>query len=509
MESIEITPCEEYKRYIKRYRRVRDLVDGEAKLKEVDLRCFSEDYANYSDNDYYRVNYLRAINPVDKGNYNTKRNIEYIKGARLYNATVKTLSGLLGMLFRVPPMLPELPSDLEYLIENINGSGLSMHQQIQSVASDVTQIGRDGLLVDMPRNDEGKEITKLDVNNGFRAGIYEYKAESIIDYHEAVINGVKKLVLLVLSEDVESYKDTLRISRELSQQIKVFRLTDEGVTIQTFTKGEKGLKKGDEMPVLAANNQKLDRIPFFFIGSKNNQPCADPLPLEPIADINVGHYQESANLASSSFQLSACQPVISDDNYQRASRDPNNDDIVELGEDSVILLGSDGSFSLVSPPENTMSKAIQKDYEEQMIALGAQLITNSGGVETAEAARIKRASDVSDLELIARNVGDAYTKAIEVVCLMMGVQYNDEWTVSLNTNFFESKLTPQEQAEVVRTWQAGAISKSVLDDKLQSGGVIGEAVDLEEMNQVISEEVISLGFDDDEDDEGAEDDSNV
>ena len=48
----------------------------------------------------------------------------------------------------------------------------------------------------MPRNDDGIQITKLDVSNGFRASIQEYKAESIIDWHESIVNNVKVLDLL-------------------------------------------------------------------------------------------------------------------------------------------------------------------------------------------------------------------------------------------------------------------------------------------------------------------------
>jgi hypothetical protein len=130
-----------------------------------------------------------------------------------------------------------------------------------------------------------------------------------------------------------------------------------------------------------------------------------------------------------------------------------------------------------------------------MIALGAQLITQGGGVETAEAARIKRASDVSDLEVIARNVSTGYTDSFERVARFMGVDLSEPLPYLLNTKFFETTTTPQQLAELVKTWQAGAVSKEVLDANLVAGGVIGSSVDLDEMNKNIADEEPMIDLD--------------
>lgn len=498
MAALTITPNNQYTEYMKRWARVRAINNGEAKLKEYDLANIGGGYNKTST--AVKVSFLRLINPSDTSSYNRTRNQNYINGARLYNATVKTLSGLLGMLYRKPPTASELPDSINYILDNVDGSGLSMEQQSRSVSSDVTAIGRDGLLVDMPRNEEGKQITQADVANGFRASIQEYKAESIIDWHETVRNNVKVLDLVVLCETIEQYTDEMRIEREEKTQFKVYRLSEDNkVTVQIFVESSEsgsGLEQTDQIEVVDSNNMALTAIPFVFVGSKNNQPSVDGLPLESVSDINIGHYQESANLASSSFQLSACQPVISDDNYARYAQDKTKKgESVELGEDSMIILGSQGKYALVSPPENNMSKAIQKDYEEQMIALGAQLITTGGGVETAEAARIKHASDVSDLEVISNNISNAYAKCLEWVCLFMGVEY-DDYFFKLNNEFFDMKLTADDAVKLVSVWQGGAISKAVLDENLVKGKVISAEEDLEAMNDLIQEEQGgSVGFD--------------
>ena len=492
------TNCE-YDAYVKRWARVRAFNNGEAKLKEFDLKRVGVGTSLTNTDNCQNISFLRLINPTNKSDYNTQRNINMINGAVLFNGVVKTRSGLLGMLYRKPPVKAPLPELIEYIYDNVDGSGLSMTQQSRSVSSDVVSIGRDGLLTDMPRNDEGTQLTQADVSNGFRASIQEYKAESIVDWHESIVNNVKVLDMLILCEMIETFSAGSINTREKQKQYKVYRLTDGGVTVEILKEFEKVLsREGEGVPVLGANNTQLTAIPFVFVGSKNNQPSIDNLPLEPIVNVNTGHYQESANLASSSFQLSACQPWVADDNYAKVAQDKaKNGGSVELGEDSLIVLRAGGTFNFASPPPNPLSKSVQDGYKEQMIELGAQLITSGGMAETAEAARLKHASDVSDLEVISDNISQAYTKSLEYVCLFMGIEYKPEYTFMLNSEFFEMKLSADEALKLVQVWQGGAINKDVLDANLVGGKVIAADVDLELMNQAIDEEqASSVDFED-------------
>ena len=162
MAAITVQENQQYIDNLPRWVRVRTIIDGEAAMKRFDLSRISSACNSVIYNTGLTQPFLRYINPSDTSAYNQLRNANFIKGAVLYNAVVRTANGLLGMLYRVPPVMAEdLPPQLEYIIENVDGSGTDIDQQSKGVSFDILQIGRDGLFVDMPANEDGSEVAKV------------------------------------------------------------------------------------------------------------------------------------------------------------------------------------------------------------------------------------------------------------------------------------------------------------------------------------------------------------
>jgi len=397
-DSSKFEPNAKYNEYCPRWQKMDDVIDGGPKLQQRDLEK--------------RGTYLREINPDDLSLYNRNRNINYIRGVRFFNATARTLSGLMGMLFRVDPVDQDIPSELEYLKSNADGAGMPLDQQAQATSSHVIQQGRYFLLADMPVKDFEGETSKADVAGGFRPRIATYNACSVIDWHQSVINNSMMLDLVVIEETVSQFIDDDMIKREDVKQHRVLRLI-EGVYSQQLYIDDVAQ---DIVFPTKGDGSTWNIIPGIFVGSTNNNPDIDSLPLEPIADVNLGHYQNSADLESSSFQLSAAQPWIADDNYaqQVNNVDDKGEKTQTFGEDTLIILGSGGTFNIAQPSPNTLAKELASDKREEMAQLGAQLISDGGQAETAEAVRIKKASDASVLDLIAENVSAGYNQAISL-----------------------------------------------------------------------------------------------
>lgn len=479
MDWKDIAKNIEYTLNFPRWQEVHDVVNGQYQLKKRD----SEKAGTY----------LRIINPMDMSEYNRRLNVSYRKSAVFYNATGRTLIGLLGMLYRVEPFIPELPESMEYVKINIDGNGMGINQQSHAVSSEVTQIGRYGLLTDMPKNEDGRTITIADVNNGFRPFVRGYDATDIVDWNTSFVDGVSTLDLVVLLETIGVFVDDLRMKRETKKRYRILRFFEGKYTQQLWVEGDDA--PGEEIEILDGSGNSWDEIPFEFIGSEDNNPVVDFAPLESLADVNLGHYRNSADLEHSSFQLSAATPWIADDRYGSNQNNPNNkhSKVQKFGETSVIVLGSGGQFNFAQPSANVLAVTLSDKKEQQMVALGAQLISESGGVETAEAVRIKKSSDASMLAIIGINVSNGYTKSLGWIARFLNVDFEGEYL--LNSNFFDVKLTPQDRQQIVAEWQSGLYPVRVARQQLQTSKIISVDEDLDTLQEEVDGELsgIDLG----------------
>lgn len=475
----DIRPNSEYVSNFPRWQRVKDATGGEYPLKKRDAEKPGT--------------YLRIINPLDYSEYNKRLNDSYRKSAVFYNATGRTLIGLLGMLYRVEPIIPELHKLMEYVKTDIDGNGMGINQQSHATSSKVIQIGRDGLLTDMPMFKKGSVITVIDVENGIRPFTKRYDATHIIDWNESSIRGVIVLDLVVLLENVSAFTNEHRIERKSKKRYRILRLTDGKYTQQLWDEGDDS--PGEEFEILDGSGNQWDEIPFEFIGSENNDSRIDFAPLEPLTDVNIGHFRNSADLEHSSFQLSAATPHISDNRYKSNLSRPDNKQakVQKFGETSVIVTGIGGKFEYVQPSPNVLANDLAKGKEQQMIALGAQLISESGGLETAEAVRTKKSADASMLSIISVNVSNGYTKSLGWIAKFLNVKFGGEY--QLNSNFFDIKLTAQERQQIVVEWQSGLYPARIAREQLQASKVIAIDEDLDDLQSEIDGELTSDNLD--------------
>jgi hypothetical protein len=91
--------------------------------------------------------YLPQLNASDASVENIARNKAYRTRAVWYPATQFTLEGLVGLAFHRDPV-SELPTQLEYLLKDCDGMGVSLYQQSQATLNNNLAVGRHGLFVD-------------------------------------------------------------------------------------------------------------------------------------------------------------------------------------------------------------------------------------------------------------------------------------------------------------------------------------------------------------------------
>ena len=363
------------------------------------------------------------------------RNRDYKARAKYTNFTSRTRNALSGAVFRKEPN-SELPSALEFLEDNANGAGLTLNQLAKSLVSNLIEIGRHGLFVDY----------------GISAKIVSYSAENIIDWETdeagllskvVLITGKKQEKHLVIDNDgfyaVEYYKDD----------------EDKPYEIVTPTKSD---------------GSRFDYIPFIFCGSVNNSPDVDDMPLWAIVDISQGHYQNSAEYED----LIRCMPptiavTVPNKSWQEEML-PSG--YYEVGDGNMIPLPDGGTAILIQASANTMAYEAMKHKEDQLIMLGARLISGGGGVETAEAVRIKYSSENSVLDNLANNASEAIEKCLYWCAEFEGIQGDIKY--ELNREFWDTKLSPQDISAQILLLNNNVKAMSDVRNTLRESGELAQ-----------------------------------
>lgn len=354
--------------------------------------------------------YLPKLDPTDNSPENVAR-YEQMKDLALFtNFTGRTVESLNGSLWRKEADI-ELPLPIEYMLDDCDGKGLDLSQFAKDVTFDLQQSARYGILVEYD-------------NNNAQAKFLPYVHESIINVR--IDNGKYSLVVLKQKYVVEDDG----FEQELDDEYLVLKLID-GVYVQQIYRDNVLFA---EVTPLDYNGNTFDEILFVFIGAKNNDETIDTPPIYPLAEVNIAHYRNSSSVERSGWIMGEPMLVIApgenlpDDHF---TKNP-----IRYGSTTGINVGAGGSADILQASPNTLAQELQKEKVEQMLLIGARLVTNQTTAETATGATIRYASENSILSTIATNTSKGIKKALGFAELFMAETPSDDITFEIGTEFF-------------------------------------------------------------------------
>ncbi|HAF7517916.1 TPA: DUF4055 domain-containing protein [Salmonella enterica subsp. enterica serovar Enteritidis] len=417
------------------------------------------------------VSYLRnvGLNEPDKA-YGEARQAEYEAGGIVYNFTRRTLSGMVGSVMRKEPEI-NIPKELEYLLKNADGSGVGLIQHAQDTLMEIDSVGRGGLLVDAP---ETGAATAAEQNAGLlNPTIAFYTTENIVNWRLTRVGSVNRVTMVVLRETWGYNEPGNEFETKYGEQYRVLDIDANGNYRQRlFRFDAEGGAQEDVVEIYPDLGESLRGvIPFTFIGATNNDATIDDAPLLPLAELNIGHYRNSADNEESSFVVG--QPTLfiyPGENLTPQSFKEANPNGIKFGSRCGHNLGYGGSAQLIQAGENNLARQNMLDKEQQAIQIGAQLITPTQQI-TAESARIQRGADTSVMATIARNVSQAYTDALRWVAIMLGKPEDTEVEFRLNMDFFLQPMTAQDRAAWMADINAGLLPATAYYAALRKAGV--------------------------------------
>jgi hypothetical protein len=447
MATVEYTR-REYDAARSRWRLVRDVCKGSEAIKH----CGDE--------------YLPRPNAQDKTEQNLARFDSYLARAVFYNATGRTKNSLVGAVFRTWPTL-NVPAALDYVATDIDGQGVSVYQQSQSVIGHLLETGRHGLLVDYPSVEAGTVSMADRAARGIRATVTSYVAESIINWRTRLVGGQHLLSLVVLHETYDTDTDD-GFGMETKDQYRVLKLDEAGLYVQELWRNEGGWAPTEVKEPTDGRGTRWSVIPFQFLGSENNDSSIDDSPLYDMAEINIGHYRNSADYEDAAFLLGQPQLVMSglDEQWYRMLQE----DGIYFGSRAPIALPVNASAALLQTSPNTMIKDAMDAKEGQMVALGARLVERGSATKTATQAASDSAAEHSVLSLLVSNVSEGYTQALQWIAQFENAA--GEVDYKLAQDFTQITLDANIMAGLLSAVQSGQLPQSEFWQYLRDRGVI-------------------------------------
>ena len=436
--------------------------------------CAGQDAVKLASTDF-----LPDDNATDRSNEARSRYLRYLLRAVWMPVSGYTKQGLIGMMSRRPAEV-ELPSQIEYAKGNADGAGLSLDQMAKLALAEVIEVGRLGLLVDYPSAEPGLSAEQV-AQMGLSARITIYKAESIDNWKLANIGGVLRLVMVKLCEIAEVEKDEYLLEAE--KRYRVLRLQD-GVYTQTLY-NDKEEQIGEVLIPRQANGQLWEHIPFQIIGATTNSPEVDQALISGIVDLNTAHYQMSADSAKNLHIHSGGTLVIASSmsNEQWKEANPQG---VTVGADQGLFLGDTGSATLLQLDPASAVEEKLRSLETQMVAVGAHLISDTNGLQTAEAARIDASGRASSLSTAVGNVSEGIEAALEDMTLFMG---GDPMQVKyqLNQQFYPDNVDAPTVMAMIQLLDRQVVAVQDVRTKLRGGGLIAQNRTDEEIDGEVSD----------------------
>jgi hypothetical protein len=430
--------------------------------------------------------YLPKLSGQDDTEYHA-----YKDRALFYNATARTVGGLLGMVFRKSPQIvfPDLLDKQGAYVSDITLTSVPLELFAKDVTQEILTTGRCGVLVDVAGTEDGGEVTDA------RPYLAYYEAEHIINWRTARINGENVLVMVVLSETAEEAdpEDPFKVNE--IEQYRVLSLEGDGESRTYYSRIYRKADKDKEDSwamfmefVPKRRGAVLDFIPFVFLGPNTTTPDVDKSPILDLVDVNLSHYQTSADIEHGRHFTALPTVWVS-------GFDVESD--LKIGSGTAWVTNNVNAKAGILEYTGQGLKALETaldEKESKMAALGARILEKqSNKAEAAETVRLRQAGEQSTLQGLANAISLGLTQALKWLTFWAG-QDNADTSIRLNNDYFETDMDPARLRELVAVWQGGGMSKKTLYFNMQKGNITRPDVTFEQEQQEIMSEDSAFGM---------------
>ena len=476
---------DEYKAIAPQWRKVRDCIAGEDRIKQEQERYLPMLTSQRESNDIYAMESYKS----------------YLLRASFYGAASRTQAGLVGAVMRRPATVEGVPDAQMQQLEDAAGPNYeSLDALVMQQMHDIVSVGRYGLLVE--NGDDPAQPPYMCM----------FKAEDIVYWHCTSYGGRKVPTTIALRQTYEVPKmgDLIGTQTEIKEEHLVLRLglvrdheyvmqvqgsealasapAEEMVYWQecwrTVDKKGSGVVSGGmelvQVKVPTKNGGRFwNEIPMDIVNAVGGITVdVEEPPMLGLCNVMLSHYRGSADLEWGRHMTAIPQPWVSG---------------FQLEEGAKLVVGCGYAWASPEPGANAQYLEFSgaglghireglKDKEQQMAVLGARMLEEQPA--TAEAmgtVRLRQAGERSVLTTMAENVSHATTRAIQRYMAWQFPAYDDtavaeEISYSLTADFDSSRMDPGELATLTQSLQAGTVSWETYAYNLRRGEMLPPGV---------------------------------
>ena len=382
--------------------------------------------------------------------------------AIFFNGTERTLTGLVGMVFRKEPKLgedvPELirgvegadeQAKVEGQWENIDNAGTHGSVFTKEVFTDAMQDGHAVILVDFPPEMEEGASAADEIAAERRPYWVSYKAEDVINWRTSVVGGKTRLDMIVFKECV--YEEDGEYGQK---EVTKYRVLRPGSW--ELYRVDRNPENNRLEPVFeASGTTSLTEIPVAVVYSRKTGMLMSRPPLLDLALINICHYQKYNDF--SIYLHIASRPLL----WFRARNTAK--EVEAIGAYTYFDVGDGGEVAFAETTGAALGAASEdiKDLEGRMATLGLAIVQGKSQPQpetTATEEVLDHVREESDLATAARSLKDG----IEL-CLKFHTQYltpsaTTGGSVELGATIEEMTIPPQELQALSNMTGANQIS---------------------------------------------------
>lgn len=386
----------------------------------------------------------------------------YKTRAVYFDGVERTVRGLVGAVMRISPII-EAPDKLTDLFSDITLTGTSLNSLIAIMLKEQILMARQGLLVDFTD----------------RPYVVQYLTEQITNWFDDTI-------VLRESYKVES-DDVYEVSYET--QYRELTLKDDVYITNIWKKDtkEKDTWVKSEPLIATIKGTSLDHIPFIGISTDGFNLEPSKSSILSLADVALSLYRTSADLEHGRHYTALPTPYVTGTTTEQAAGIN-----LKIGPSAVWMLPEVQAKAGFIEFTGQGLKALEVGMVEKkamMVALGSQLLqSKKAGVEASETVRLRQNAEASTLMNAVKLVEQAITQVLVQMNQWLGG--TDKITVKLNTDFVDSKMSPQDITALMSAWQSGAISHDTFLYNLKRGEILEEGIDVQTEKDKISIDAI-------------------